>query len=158
VRLPVLRFHGKRAPRLARVVRATVTVPPVKRLVPKARADAHKLLAHALAHGREGSRAHSAAFFSGPCIGSLSIVCAAVAVLKKTGLGIQIEFMSTKPTRPNPQAVFESALAVLNQKDSSTESSKLAKSLPLRASFDRVRVKERALNEAAHALAELWKR
>jgi hypothetical protein len=88
----------------------------------------------------------------------LSIVCAAVAVLKKTGLGIQIEFMSTKPTRPNPQAVFESALAVLNQKDSSTESSKLAKSLPLRASFDRVRVKERALNEAAHALAELWKR
>lgn len=77
--------------------------------------------------------------------------------MKKIDLGIQIEFMSTKPTRPNPQAVFESALAILDQKDSSAEKPKLAKSLPIRASFDSVRLKQRALNQAAHALAELWK-
>jgi hypothetical protein len=87
----------------------------------------------------------------------LSIVSAALAVLKKNALGIQINSMSTKPSRPNPQAVFESALAILNQEDSSTENSKPARSLPLRASFDSGRMKERALKDAAHALAELWK-
>jgi len=66
--------------------------------------------------------------------------------------------MSTKPTRPNPQAVFETALAILNQNDLNSENSKPARSLPLRASFDRVRMKQHALNEAAHALAEIWKR
>jgi hypothetical protein len=78
--------------------------------------------------------------------------------IEENGFGSQIKLMSTKPARPNPQAVFESALAILNQKDSSPENLKPAKSLPIRASFDSVRVKERALNEAAHALAELWKR
>jgi hypothetical protein len=59
--LRVLRFLGRRARLPARVVRATVTVPPRKRLGRKVHAGVLRLLARlparALARGREGSRA-----------------------------------------------------------------------------------------------------
>ena len=159
MQLPVLRFHVKLTQRLASGVRAIVTALPKKRLARKVHAADHKrpakrsVLVRAGAAAREGS---SAAFLV-RLVGSLSVLCAAVAVLKKITLGIQINNMSTKPARHNPQEVFESALAILNH-DSSVEASKPAKSVPLRVSFDSVRMKERALNEAAHALAELWKK
>ncbi len=75
--------------------------------------------------------------------------------------------MSTKPsplstkTLINPQLIFEAALADLNEEPRATSSGApvLHRARPLRACTESSRVRrERALNEAADALAKLWRR
>jgi hypothetical protein len=71
--------------------------------------------------------------------------------------------MSAKPSWSNPKLIFEAALADLNNTDNSTlggaGSIVLDRARPLRAQTESTRLRrERALNEAAEALAKLWKR
>jgi len=68
--------------------------------------------------------------------------------------------LSTK-TSTNPQLIFDAALADLNDEPRVTRSGApvLQRSRPLRACTEGTRLRrERALNEAADALAKLWKR
>jgi len=71
--------------------------------------------------------------------------------------------MSAKPSWSNPKLIFEAALADLNNNDNSAMANAgsvvLDRARPLRAQRESVRLRrERALNEAAEALAKLWKR
>ena len=70
--------------------------------------------------------------------------------------------MSAKPSWSNPKLIFEAALADLNGDTSSMSdagSEVLDRARPLRAQRESMRLRrERALNEAAEALAKLWKR
>ena len=75
--------------------------------------------------------------------------------------------MSTKPNPlntkipTNAQLIFDAALADLNEEPRVTTSGApvLHRARPLRACTDSMRARrERALNEAADALAKLWKR
>jgi hypothetical protein len=75
--------------------------------------------------------------------------------------------MSTKPnplsakTPTNPQLIFDAALADLNDDPRLTRSGApvLQRARPLRACTESMRLRrERALNEAADALAKLWRR
>jgi hypothetical protein len=70
--------------------------------------------------------------------------------------------MSAKPSWSNPKLIFDAALADLNNdnsKLSNAGSIVLDRARPLRAQTESTRLRrERALNEAAEALAKLWKR
>jgi hypothetical protein len=70
--------------------------------------------------------------------------------------------MSAKPSWSNPKLIFDAALADLNNDNSKLSdagSVVLDRARPLRAQTESTRLrKERALNEAAEALAKLWKR
>jgi hypothetical protein len=66
-----------------------------------------------------------------------------------------------KPNPLNPRLIFEAALADLNDEPRSARAGRIAlrPGRPLRACTESVRLRrERALNEAANALAKLWKR
>lgn len=61
----------------------------------------------------------------------------------------------------NPKLIFEAALADLNDEPHAARSGRIALNpgRPLRAYTESIRLRrERALNEAADALAKLWKR
>lgn len=70
--------------------------------------------------------------------------------------------MSAKPSWSNPKLIFDAALSNLindNSKLSDAGSIVLDRARPLRAQTESPRLRrERALNEAAEALAKLWKR
>jgi hypothetical protein len=70
--------------------------------------------------------------------------------------------MSAKANWPNPKLIFEAALADLDNDDTrsgGTGTVVLERARPLRAQTESVRLRrERALNEAAEALAKLWQR
>lgn len=70
--------------------------------------------------------------------------------------------MSAKSTWSNPKLIFDAALADLNKDNSSLSNGAsivLDRARPLRAQRESIRLRrERALNEAAEALAKLWKR
>lgn len=69
--------------------------------------------------------------------------------------------VSLKPSPLNPKLIFEAALADLNDEPRSTRAGRIAlnRRRPLRACTESARLRrERALNEAADALAKLWKR
>jgi hypothetical protein len=70
--------------------------------------------------------------------------------------------MSAKPSWSNPKLIFDAALADLNNDNSKLSdagSVVLDRARPLRAQRESTRLRrERALNEAAEALAKLWKR
>jgi hypothetical protein len=75
--------------------------------------------------------------------------------------------MNDKPTSTysktalNPQVIFDAALADLNEEPrlGHPSASVLHRARPLRACIESTRLRrERALNEAAEALARLWKR
>lgn len=70
--------------------------------------------------------------------------------------------MSAKPSWSNPKLIFEAALADLNSNNPTMNdagSVVLDRARPLRAQWESTRLRrERALNEAAEALAKLWKR
>ena len=70
--------------------------------------------------------------------------------------------MSTKPNLPNPKLIFDAALADLDNNGSRRNRAgalALERARPLRARTESMGLKrERALNEAANALAKLWKR
>jgi hypothetical protein len=70
--------------------------------------------------------------------------------------------MSAKANWPNAKLMFEAALADLdsdNVRFGGTGTVVLERARPLRAQTESVRLRrERALNEAAEALAKLWKR
>ena len=68
---------------------------------------------------------------------------------------------AVKPNPLNPKLIFEAALADLNDEPRPARTGRVALSpgRPLRAYTESVRLRrERALNEAADALAKLWKR
>jgi hypothetical protein len=70
--------------------------------------------------------------------------------------------MSAKPSWSNPKLIFDATLADLNSDNSKLSdagSIVLDRARPLRAQRESNRLRrERALNEAAEALAKLWKR
>ncbi|MGC2195540.1 MAG: hypothetical protein WA628_12755 [Terriglobales bacterium] len=70
--------------------------------------------------------------------------------------------MSAKPNLPNPKLIFDAALEDLDNNGTRLNRSgaiALERARPLRARTEDMRLRrERALNEAAEALAKLWKR
>jgi hypothetical protein len=71
--------------------------------------------------------------------------------------------MSTppKPITQDPRIIFEAALAVMNSDDKRSQKAEalLRRTRPLRTRIESNRLQqERALNDAAEALAKLWRK
>jgi len=71
--------------------------------------------------------------------------------------------MSTpsKPITSDPRIIFEAALAIINNDENSARKAEavLQRTRPLRTRVESTHLqKERALNDAAEALAKLWRK
>jgi hypothetical protein len=94
------------------------------------------------------------------CPSALSHIACIVEILKQTSN----HHMSTpaKPLTSDAQRIFEAALTVVDSDDSRSRTAAAAlleRTRPLRSRTESPRIqKERALNDAAEALARLWKR
>ena len=100
-------------------------------------------------------RAYSSSKGIGPC--DCNVACIVGGRHQVSNLA-----MSAKPSWSNPKLIFDAALADLNSDNSrlsDADSIVLDRARPLRAQKESNRLRrERALNEAAEALAKLWKR